>query len=76
MFVCKCKTNNTNSYSKPLFSSKALKLKALSGQILIVEDILMLANEECEKETKNIATSILTKEARTFRRLQSNEMHH
>ena len=37
---------------KPLFSWEALKLKALSGQILIVLDILVLAKEECEKDTK------------------------
>ena len=49
------------SYSKPLFLCNALELKALSGQILIVLDILVLAKEECERDKKYIATSIFNK---------------
>lgn len=52
------RTYNEKSYSKPLFLCNALELKALSGQILIVLDILVLAKEECERDKKYILVQV------------------
>ena len=64
----KGRTDNEKSNSKtPFFFCKAaLELNAVSGQILIVLDIiLVLAKEECEKD-KKYDYKYSTKEARTF----------
>ena len=66
-----------NHILNPFFLYKALELKALSGQILIVLDILVYTQEECEKDKIYYCKKYLQQKRRGhFQILYGNQMQH